>query len=282
MFTKKSIQSAFFLSSLLLASTSFAIGIDGQIPEPLKPYDWSQVLAIPPGTGINEGSQIMHFKSRNKPFEGNPEAKKFVERHLAKAKQLHSDAEVLRFASDAVKLSGAFIEMGVCTGKTINFLAALNPHQTIYGFDSFEGLPEDWVRQDRTFGKGTFAFKEGQSLPPVLHNVKLYKGVFKDVLPAFKESVLQQKPIALLHMDADLYSSTRDVFDTLGDLIVPGTVIVFDEFYNYPGSEEHEWKALQEFLAKNKTLDVEFLAFNANHEQVAVRLVEKANEINNE
>lgn len=49
--------------------------------------------------------------------------------------------------------------MGVCTGKTVNFIAALNPTQKVYGFDSFEGLPEDWIREDQVIPIGTFAFK---------------------------------------------------------------------------------------------------------------------------
>jgi hypothetical protein len=36
------------------------------------------------------------------------------------------------------------MEFGVSRGVTINFLAALNPMKKIYGFDSFEGNPEDW------------------------------------------------------------------------------------------------------------------------------------------
>ncbi|HXF29087.1 MAG TPA: hypothetical protein VN457_04495 [Chlamydiales bacterium] len=57
------------------------------------------------------------------------------------------------------------------------------------------------------------------------------------------------------------------------DQIVPGTIIVFDEFYNYPGYERHEFKAFQEFLAR-KGYKADYLAFNINHEQVAVRIHE--------
>ena len=57
----------------------------------------------------------------------------------------------------------------------------------------------------------------------VRSNVRLYRGWFEDTLPAFCEQ--HPGPIAFLHLDADLYSSTRTVFDLLGDGIVPGTVI---------------------------------------------------------
>jgi len=50
-----------------------------------------------------------------------------------------------------------------------------------------------------------------------------------------------------MHMGA--YSSTKTVFDTLADRIVPGTVIVFDEFFNYPGSKRGESKGVCRMVA---------------------------------
>lgn len=233
-------------------------------------FDWSTVLSVPPGSEQTQGNQILHFKSTNKPYTNSDEATKFVKKYLSKAKKLTSDAEVLRFASDAVKIQGLYIELGVCTGKTINFLAALNPQKKIYGFDSFEGLPEDWIRFDKVIQAGTFGFKNPNVLPPVLHNVELAKGLFQDTLKEFVQT--HKEPIALLHVDSDIYSSAVTAFDILGDQIQSGTIIVFDELYNYPGSEQHELKAFTEFLQKKK-LKARYLAFNTNHEQVAVQII---------
>jgi len=236
-------------------------------------FDWSTVLAIPPGSEYTAGNQILHFKSQNKIYLDNAQAKIFAQEHLQNATQLHSDAEVLRFGSDSVTLKGLFIELGVCTGKTINFIAALNPHQKIYGFDSFEGLPEDWIRTDKVIAAGTFGFKNPNLLPPVLHNVELIKGLFKDTLRFFIDMQEGEQAIAFLHVDCDIYSSTATAFEILGDRIKPGTIIVFDELFNYPGSENHEYKALQEFLIKHR-YDVRYLAFNVFHEQVAVQIIQ--------
>jgi hypothetical protein len=49
-------------------------------------------------------------------------------------------------------------------------------------------------------------------------------------------------------------------------------VIVFDELYNYPNYAQHEWKAFQEFLHRTG-YECEYLAYNVNHEQVAVRII---------
>lgn len=240
---------------------------------PIPNFDWDQVVRTPHRRGSLPGNQILHFKSSNKSYELNKEAKEFVEKYLKKSQKLESDAEIIHFASDAVILVGAYLEIGtcICTGKSINFIAALNPHKTIYGFDSFEGLPETWDRSDMLISRGTFGKKQKNFVPAVLHNVRLYDGHFRDTLPQFKKLILKDTPIALLHIDSGIYSLTKEIFDALGDNIIPGTIILFDEFYNYPGYEKHEWKAFNEYLA-TKNFSVKFLAFNPLHEQVVIRI----------
>jgi hypothetical protein len=76
-------------------------------------------------------------------------------------------------------------------------------------------------------------------------------------------------------MDADLYSSTKTVFDLMADRIVPGTVIVFDEYFNYPGWRQGEYRAFQE-LAAGRKLNFEFIGYCDTGEQVAVRIMKAA------
>ncbi|MCP5504337.1 MAG: hypothetical protein H7A41_04200 [Chlamydiales bacterium] len=59
----------------------------------------------------------------------------------------------------------------------------------------------------------------------------------------------------------------------LEENIVPGTIIVFDEFYNYPSAENHEFKAFMKFLEQTE-LQTEYLAYNAYHEQVVARIIQ--------
>lgn len=234
-------------------------------------FNWNTHLVLPPGKEQSSGNQILHFNSLNKPYWENEKSLSFVERYLKEAERLTSDAEVLKFGSDKATLDGLYIELGVCTGKTINFIAALNPHKKIYGFDSFEGLPEDWVRDDKVYPSGTFALKNPNILPPVLHNVDLIRGWFSDTLPKFTKEIEPGKPIAFLHIDSDIYSSAATAFEILGDRIQPGTILVFDELYNYPGCENHEFKALEEFLTK-RHFKARYLAYNIYHEQVAIQI----------
>ena len=96
--------------------------------------------------------------------------------------------------------------------------------------------------------KGTYSLNG--TLPSVNDNVELVVGLFEDTLEDFLK--IHKEPVAYLHLDADLYSSTKFVLDKLYDRIVEGTVISFDEVYNYPEYADHEIKAWVEFCDKNK------------------------------
>jgi hypothetical protein len=82
-----------------------------------------------------------------------------------------------------ITINGLIMEFGVYKGESINFIADLLPNRQIYGFDSFEGLPETWRYN---FYKGTFKLN---NLPEVRKNVVLVKGLFEDTLPKFKEAL---------------------------------------------------------------------------------------------
>lgn len=138
-----------------------------------------------------------------------------------------------------------WLEFGVASGYTINTISCFTD-DIVYGFDSFEGLPEDW--RDG-FEKGHFT--RFGILPTVNKNVCLIKGLFTDTLPNFLQ--IHNKKISFIHMDADLYSSTKFVLDTVKEYIDEYCIIVFDELVNYPGfdGEKGELKAFYEFIEEN-------------------------------
>lgn len=235
-------------------------------------FNWDQLIQLPAvSEDWHEGRQVLNFFPKDKDYRESPTARAMVREYFCNAKALNTDAAVLKYGSDHVALRGAFLEMGVCTGRTINFIAALNPEQRIWGFDSFTGLPDEWARPDIPVPRGTFGTKVDDWIPAVLHNVTLVKGLFHETLPGFKEHILRAEPIAFLHIDCDIYSSTREIFNQLGDNIVSGTVIVFDELYNYTGAEEHEFKAFQEFLSRSGREAI-YLAYNQYFEQAVVQI----------
>jgi hypothetical protein len=162
--------------------------------------------------------------------------------------------------------TGTVLEFGVATGRTLNQFAYWLPEKPIHGFDGFVGLPEDWTSRMR---KGFFA---RSTLPSVRTNCQLWVGWFNETLPGFKKQVQLDKPIALLHVDCDLYSSTVTILDNLKDNIVPGTVIIFDEYMNYPGWQLDEFRAWQEFVAQHK-IKYEYIGRVSRHQKVAVRVL---------
>lgn len=143
-----------------------------------------------------------------------------------------------------------WLEFGVFSGKTINYISE-HTINYVYGFDSFHGLHEDW--REGVFLKG--AFNKNGVMPKVNDNVILLKGMFDVTLPSFVNT--QNKKISFIHIDCDLYSSTKYVLNTLKPYIAKNCVIVFDELVNYPGfsGDKGELKALYEFVKEN---DVKF------------------------
>lgn len=161
---------------------------------------------------------------------------------------------------------GLFLEFGVYKGASINRLAKLKPNVAFYGFDSFVGLPEAW-----TVGSKKGAFSLGGVLPPVRANVELIKGFFADTLGAFFMA-RRNSQIRFMHIDSDLYSSAKTILTEARPLLGAGTVIVFDNFFNYPRWEQGEYQALTEFAAETgKRFD--YIGYIPNGAQVALRLL---------
>jgi hypothetical protein len=80
-------------------------------------------------------------------------------------------------------------------------------------------------------------------------------------------------PVHLLHVDGDLYSSAVTVLEHVGPRLVPGSVVVFDEFFNFPGWEQHEFRAWQEHLQRTGAR-VASEAHTSNAEQVVARVLD--------
>ena len=191
------------------------------------------------------------------------ETVEFIEANLSQARSHDSAFDVLRDGvRAAAAVPGLYLEFGVRGGFTINWIAR-QTSQTVYGFDSFEGLPEDWTSEHR---RGAFRVK---GLPSVRENVSLVRGLFDQSIPQFL--LEHPEPLAFMHIDSDLYSSAVTVLNLFAKRIQPGTVIVFDEFFNYPGWKDGEYKAFMEFISAHPA-KFEYIGYCHFGEQVALRL----------
>lgn len=173
-------------------------------------------------------------------------------------------SRVLLRALEEACSEGLTIECGVFHGRSLRIIAARTTGN-VHGFDSFQGLPEAWSAHEPVGSYSTAG-----RLPTVPPHVTLHPGWFDDTLPAFFKG--REEPIRLLHVDCDLFSSTRAVLDHAGRLLQPGSILVFDDFLGYPGFEQHEFRAFVEFTARTG-LRWELLAASLLGREVAIRVL---------
>lgn len=195
----------------------------------------------------------------------------FVTKFVNAANSILSNKDPLSLTVDLFKKSsieGIYIEYGVFQGHTIKSASQTLPATwTLYGFDSFEGLPEFWRKG---FDKGCFSLKGNQ--PNIVDkNIVLIKGLFQDTLPSFIKN--KNFDFAnIIHVDCDLYSSSKFVLFQSDSIINHHTYLIFDELINYPEYIDHELKALYEYCSY-KHCDIEIIyAGGYNKEKVCIKL----------
>ena len=190
----------------------------------------------------------------------------YAECQMKEALYFRSKEDLWEFALSHVELGGIVAEFGVFDGYSINYLARkLGRGVTVYGFDSFEGLREDWKGHILEAG----AFSRGGRLPKVVRNVELIKGWFDQTLPEFVAR--HPEKFSFVHIDSDTYQAARSVLAAIGHNLQKGTVVVFDEYFGFRGWRLGEWKAWKEYV-ESRSMKYEYLAFAK--EQVAIKITE--------
>ena len=172
------------------------------------------------------------------------EAAQYAKDHMNDALILDRREKILDLAVARMTDLETVLEFEVAEGEPIQHLAA-TASRTIHDFDSFEDLPEDWLGRHKARRHYSINVKQ----PQTPHNATLHKGWFKDTLPAYLR--FDDDPVALLHIDCDLYSSLKTVLCLLGSCIQSRTTIVFDEYFNFIGWHYNEFRAFRNFLAKS-------------------------------
>lgn len=138
-----------------------------------------------------------------------------------------------------------FIEFGVFRGDSIREWISINSHpqSRFFGFDSFEGLPDAWRKNQ---GRGHFNV-DGSAPRVADSRVSFIKGWFDATVPLFVKNFTPRNRL-LLHLDADLYGSTLLPLVFFKNFLQPGSLLIFDEFYD----RNHEFKAFRDFLKISK------------------------------
>lgn len=191
------------------------------------------------------------------------ESRAFLLAEAGSASRFGCRFDLLAHALSRSPKNGHKLEFGVRWGVSARWLA--HRVDRLHGFDSLQGLPEAWLP-----GEGAGSYGTGGTAPPLPANVTLHAGWFEDTLPLFLER--NAGPVSFVHVDCDIYSSTKTVLTQLAPRLEAGAVIVFDEFHSYPGWQEHEFRAFQEFLTEQDA-NFAYLGFNIFGRQAAVQLL---------
>jgi O-methyltransferase len=166
-----------------------------------------------------------------------------------------------------IGIEGEIVECGVGYGATFLILAWLSytnkDGRTVWGFDSFEGFPAPTLfdQSPRNPQKGQWNVSSIQDIEQKLttqggidpmhikRHVKLVKGFFNESVAKYRGG-----PIALLHLDVDLYESYRTTLEYFWPKVAKGGVVLFDEYrqaealIKFPGAQ----KAIDEYFGDLK------------------------------
>ena len=153
-----------------------------------------------------------------------------------------------------------FYEFGVWRGEAFKYF--IKTFKKGYGFDTFEGIPEDWHNEKA----GSYT---SQGAIPKIKGGEFIAGKFEDTLPRFFSET--RPKASIINFDADLYSSTICALNWASYVIDQNTILIFDEFLINPNWENDEYRALEEFCDQNNC-KYEVLAVSFFSKQVAVRI----------
>lgn len=203
--------------------------------------------------------------------EATRSSSSFITENCLNAHTFNDRFSLLKYAMELSRgTAGDILEFGVHRGVSLRFLgseAACTPQSNVFGFDCLSGLPEDWP------GCGKAGDFKLEMRPDTGQNATFIEGLFQDTLPDFTKRYGAGCAIRLIHIDSDLYSSCKYVLETLKPWIKDGTVIVFDEYFNYPGWQNGEHRAWREFIECHR-INFEYIAYNKKGWQVGIRVTE--------
>lgn len=191
----------------------------------------------------------------------------YIESKLNNSYMFLTKEQLWDHSINSMTVDGLICEFGVLTGYSINYFADKLPNNaTIFGFDSFFGINDNWYGVTPSG-----AMNLNGVMPRVRNNVTLIAGFFDKTLPQFFLQKHDSK-ISLAHFDADTYGASRIALDSIKNLLVKGSILIFDEYHGYPNWENGEFKAWKE-LVRDAGLEYEYLGFSLQQSAVIITKV---------
>jgi hypothetical protein len=178
---------------------------------------WLKYLGYKVICGIYQAADIGRIHpARERALRALRRSVDYLERNMSDALGFDSQRELIEYSLGAVAIDGHYLEFGVFTGGTIRFIARRIGQRTHSRLRQLQGPAEAWSG----FNLGRGAFDLGGRLPRVPKNVRLHRGYFEESLPPW----LRDNPgqVAFIHLDCDLYSSTKTVLNLIAPRITSG------------------------------------------------------------
>jgi hypothetical protein len=179
---------------------------------------------------LSGNTRLHHWLKENEPFPYFPH--RF---------ELYADLQSKKLSQEAID----YLEFGVRYGDSLFKWSSLNTcsDSRFIGFDSFEGIPEDWVSVTGMAKKGEMSV--GGVVPKTDDpRIQFVKGWFNQTLRPFLQHFAPRSRL-VIHNDSDLFSSTLYTLATLDPILQPGSILIFDEFAN----PLHEWRAFSDYVS---------------------------------
>jgi hypothetical protein len=181
-------------------------------------------------SALGGNTQLHHWLKANEPFP-----------YFKHRFEMYADLQAKIFAGEPID----YLEFGVRYGDSLFKWSGLNSHpdSRFIGFDSFEGIPEDWVSVTGESKKG--AMSVGGVVPQTTDpRIQFVKGWFNETLRPFLRDFTPRSRL-VIHNDGDLFSSTLYTLATLDPILQKGSILIFDEFAN----PLHEWRAFYDYCS---------------------------------
>lgn len=197
-----------------------------------------------------------HFRLFGRKFIPKAEVLPFDSRNVLRTDYFSRQFEKVRH------LAGSVVECGVWRGRSLFILSTLAHDRHVFAFDSFDGFPNpEGGKNDNPEAAVKYHFKNtspdmvreflkmSKAVSKFSDNVRIVQGYFEDTLPQWRKEI---GPIALIHLDCDIYESYQTCFANLYNQLLPGGLMLFDEYLS--GANAVEWpgakKAIDEFCSR--------------------------------
>lgn len=165
-------------------------------------------------------------------------------------------------------VQGDYFEFGLWRGKTFRYAYRMKKfygqkNMLLWGFDSFKGLPTITDKRDNVWKQGEFACSEHELRHTLIksgfkeHEYRLISGYYEESLTDELHQQLSDIKAAIIYIDCDLYESTKEVLKFIHRYLVNGSIICFDDYYNYKGApDQGEQRAIKEFTDQQSEISL--------------------------